>query len=388
MRDPDQLIAEHVRERGLVDPHDLEESLRILDVRADIGEASSLDALLFERGLLDADEVRTLQKRLSQRSVFCPECATRHELYERKPGKRVRCSECRLKFTVPGQDEHDPFALLERGPRPELEQGLFAKLLSLLVLVGVGACFVLATLGSWGSAFGYAALGGGVLCVCGAAPLVKRQRFLAAAGGGLALFTALVVFSAASTSPGEPGLSLLGVGAHRLVPALVIVHLLLLSGLALPFLREVESSALYLALCVPLCYGGLFFASRCFPGVEVTALLSDPSGALSVLPWYLHPGVVTLLVVFPLAGLVVVGAGVVRIARREPGTLLRHGGLVLGLALLAAFGLTVGTLRGEIPLGEARRSSLEQALGGRQAAWLERAETPRGSTAAAVTSAD
>lgn len=371
----------------LIDVEQAQEGLRILEVRQDIGEPGALDQILYERGYLSADDVYELQCRLKQRLVFCPDCDARHDVFQRRPGSKFKCTQCRTRFRIPGEDRDAPFEVPAPEGRPELEQGLGAHSLGLLGIAALGALFAAAALQAWGNELRWPVLGTAAAFLAVTAYLGRQKQLLAAAGAGLALFTGLVLAVAIGNQPGFQFLSDFGTGisidAHRLVGPLVVFHLVVLALMVKSFLGRLDSPWLFLVILIPLCYGFLFFVSRCIPGTGVTHVVSGP-GVLTRVPWFLHPGVLTLLLVFPLAALVLAGGGLRRLVKQEAGTLLRDGGLIASLLLLTAFGLAVGSLSEVIPQ-PALRTKVDGALAGRTASWAGPAEKqPVATTAVAI----
>lgn len=385
----DRRIAKKVLELKLARKEEIQDAGRILVVRADVGEPTSLDQILFEREVLSAGQVGKLQRALQLRTAHCPGCQARLNLWKEKPGAQVRCPSCKkAKVPVPGADREDPFkvAAARESARVPAKDSSGLVTLGLMGTLGVGGLLVDTAVESRGShlmipaaacAVGYGVLG----------PLLGgRLRWPTTAAIGVALYTGLVVASALGNGPGAPALVTLGRDAHQVLAPLVLFHLLLVL-LASQAVLVRTRPILVLLGALPAVWGLLFFAWRSAPGADPAVWLAGPVGPLDRVPWYLHPGAVTLLGLFPLVGAAFLLAGLHGLIRGQPALLLRRVSVAASLLLLTGFGLAIGTARGRIPQPELERE-VQTALAGRLAPfWTEAGPAPRGSTAAALSPA-
>lgn len=380
----DRRIAKKVLELRLVGRERVQEAGRILLLRQDRGEATSLDEVLFERQLLSAREVLDLQRALALRAAHCP-CGARLNVWAQRPGARVACADCRAPVQVPGADREDPFALSAARPQaPAPRDGAGLTAIGVCATLGLGAALVDTAVESRATHMGLAA------GVCAGAytllvPLLShRLRWPTMAGLGLALFSGLLVACGLGNAPGARALVTCGLDAHLLLAPLVLVHLLLLLLAGQSLLTRARPT-LMLGAVLPLVWGLVFFTWRSVPGTDAGAWLRGP-GALDALPWYAHPGAVTLLLAFPLGAGAFLLTGLQALRRGAPHRLLRHGALAASLLLLSGFGLTVGAASGRIPEPRLRRA-VEAHLAARLApCWRTpvRAAPTRGTVAAAI----
>jgi hypothetical protein len=382
----DRRIGKLAVELGFTEKQHVDESLRILRLRADIGQPLTMDRLLFERQLLDAGEIYEVQARAGLRPVICPACPARFNTFLNKPGSTTSCPRCGHRIGVGGFDPQDPFKLRDRTSarlaalpkRREVGVGLVGVL-------AMGALLGKTVHESWGNHMGLYALATTGAFVLLTILLTRRMRFLGATSLGLAMFTGLVVGSVLGNPPGAPALRVFGESAHQLVPPLILLHLALVLVLGGAALAKRGRTLPLFALLITGLYGLSFFVWRILPGSDPSHYLSGgPSLLPQSLPWFLHPGAVTLLLLFPLAALAFLFTGAWRL---QPNRLFRHTGIAVGLAMLTGLGLAVGTARGEIPVAQLE-TEVQHALAGRLAPyWTERDEAPQPPARVATTAA-
>ncbi len=373
---------------GLVSAKEVNEAGRILAMRADIGEACGLDQVLFERKMISAEDVLTLQSTLELKVVHCPECQVETNQFGRKPGSTRKCPKCKARIVVPGVDTTAPYSTVSRRElkqqqRPEAAPvSLSSHALGLLSTLGTGCALGGAAWSAWGTNLQAGALVAAAVFLVAVIVLFKGKRFLEAGALGLLITTCLVVVASAVSPRGTTSLAS-GLEVQALLAPLVLLHVGALLALSLPALRRINSPWLFLGLFVPLSYALLFFGSRCIPGADVATFVTGPA-ALDRLPWYLHPGLVTLLGMFPVAAVALLGSALIRRLRHGHAGLLRQGALALSLLLLSTFGLGLACMRGTLPSPELC-AKVDRALGDRCDPWMAGvAET----TALAVSSND
>lgn len=368
----DKRVAQKVVELKLARRAAVEEALRILAVRHDVGEASSLEQVLFERDVLDARRLDRVQQASKVRTVFCPSCEQRLNLFETKPGSKAKCTTCKTKVLVPDAPEAPSESAREPAratPEPE-PRGL--TLVGLAGTLGAFALLVDAALESRGGPLALpAAVCAGAFGL-GAGALRKQLRPLTLAAIGLVLVTGLLVAATLGHAPGSGVLRVAGFDAHRALPALVLLHVVVALFAAHELFMRARSALPLLGL-LPVLWGMVFFTWRAFSADPGVWLAGGPS-VLDRVPWFLHPGALTLLLVFPAAALLFLGGGVVGLVRGQPALLLRRVGVGASFALLAAFGLAVGAARGELRHPELERR-VQTALAGRLAPTWTKAES-------------
>ena len=384
----DRRIAKKVVELKLLSREKVQEAGRILAVRGDVGEPTSLDQVLFERELLSPTEVLKLQRALALRCAYCPGCQARLNVWKEKPGASVRCPECRkAKVAVPGGDREDPFKAASAHPPAgsAARDGGGLTTLGVLGTFLAGALLVDTAVESRATHMALpAAVCAGSYALL--APLLgSRLRWPTTAALGVTLFTGLAVACGLGNAPGARALVTFGHDAHLALAPLVLFHLLLLLVAGQHLLIRARPLLLLVGV-LPLVWGLLFFAWRSVPGTDPAVWLSGP-GPLARLPWYAHPGAVTLLFVFPLGALLFLLAGLKGLFARQPLLLLRRASLAASLLLLGGFGLAIGAASQRIPEPALQRQ-VDTRLAGRVAPfWTQGDPRPaKGSVAAALTS--
>jgi hypothetical protein len=338
---------------GLVSAKEVNEAGRILAIRADIGEACGLDQILFERKMITAEDVSTLQSTLQLKVVHCPECQLETNQFGRKAGSTRKCPKCKARIVVPGVDTTAPYSTVSKREhrqqqRPaETPVSTSAQALGLCATLVAGSALGGAAWTAWGTGLQWGALAAAGGFTVAALVLLRAKRFREAGALGLLITTCLVVVASAVSPRGVASLAP-GLEVQALLAPLVLVHVGALLALVLPALRRINNPWLFLGLFVPLSYALLFFGSRCIPGADVATFVSGPA-ALDRLPWYLHPGLVTLLGVFPAAAVALLLSGLYRRVRHGHPGVLRQGALALSLLLLSTFGLSLACMRGTLP---------------------------------------
>lgn len=380
----DKRFAKKVVELNLAGKAKVQETARIIALRADLGEVTSLEHLLFEKNILSAGEVYKAQKALKLRTVFCPGCQTRLNLFKEKPGSAAKCSKCKGKVPVPGADKHDPWKTGAASAKSAKTSGRASarmaaadssggSALGLIASLGFVALLADAALESRGTHMllpaSASAAGFGVT----AALLGRKLGALTTSALGLATVTGLSVAYAIGNAPGSRGLLALGHDAHQALAPLVALHvmLLLVAGHGL----LVRARAALLLLLLPLVYGLVFFTWRSVPGTDPSMWLQG-GPFMDRVPWFAHPGAVTLLLALPLGALLFLGAGLRSLFGGSPALFLRRAALAASLLFLTGFGLTVGAASGRIPHADLEQQ-VQTTLAGRIAPYWKQPAPPK-----------
>jgi hypothetical protein len=229
---------------------------------------------------------------------------------------------------------------------------------------------------------GLPAVGATLAVVVAVLVLLRRGALLEAGALGLLGTTGFVVAAASLTAPGAIAFAP-GVTLHALLAPLVVLHVAAVFILALPMLKCAESSFLFLGLLAPLSYGLLFFLSRCVPGADPATFVVGPK-ALANVPWFLHPGIVTLLGLFPLAAAALMVHGLIRRLRHGKSGLLRRAAFATSLLALATLGFGLAAARERLPNPELCRQ-VGGLLDARCDDWLQKPRAAKGSVGAAAT---
>ncbi len=376
----DRQLGQLAVKLGLVSVAQVNECLRIQAAQEEVGETTSLDRVLFDQGLLSGPNVYQIQSQLRLRIAFCPHCDTKYNLFSAKPGSVVQCKKCGGRIPVPGHDAANPFlapAVAGGAPRQgavveakraraagasnaagepapagkPAKSGAATFVIAALLWVGVGALLVESTVSAYRSdsllKLPSAVAAGAFLLV--SIPVRRGGQFFTAAGLGLAGYTGLVAWTALTQKPGSGVYTTFGLDACRLLTPLILVYIGLVFAAGAAFLRVTPTWLAWIPF-PPAIYGFMFFVLRLFPVVGEREYLYGPE-FLKSMPWFAHPGVVTLVFFFPLAAAVLLVASLLRAVFGRPRTLFRSLGVILGLLVLSAFGIAIGRTRGEIELG-------------------------------------
>lgn len=65
------------------------------------GKTTSLDHVLFQRGLLTPKQLTELQNKLGRRIIFCGDCHAKLNVFDFEPGSKVKCPKCSESVVVP-----------------------------------------------------------------------------------------------------------------------------------------------------------------------------------------------------------------------------------------------------------------------------------------------
>ncbi len=65
------------------------------------GKTTSLDHVLFQRGLLTPKQLTELQNKLGRRIIFCDDCHAKLNVFDFEPGSKVKCPKCSESVLVP-----------------------------------------------------------------------------------------------------------------------------------------------------------------------------------------------------------------------------------------------------------------------------------------------
>ncbi|GEM_PF-1837936 len=66
-----------------------------------MGKSTSIDTLLFQRGLLTPKQLVELQNKQGRRIIFCDDCHAKLNVFDFEPGSKVKCPKCSSSVSVP-----------------------------------------------------------------------------------------------------------------------------------------------------------------------------------------------------------------------------------------------------------------------------------------------
>lgn len=93
-----------------------------------MGRSTSLDTILFQRGLLTPKQLVELQNKQGRRIIFCGDCRAKLNVFDFEPGSKVKCPKCGSSITVPIGVPQRPDATQAAEPHEEKPPGLASLL--------------------------------------------------------------------------------------------------------------------------------------------------------------------------------------------------------------------------------------------------------------------
>lgn len=66
-----------------------------------MGRSTSIDTILFQRGLLTPKQLVELQNKQGRRIIFCGDCRAKLNVFDFEPGSKVKCPKCSTSVSVP-----------------------------------------------------------------------------------------------------------------------------------------------------------------------------------------------------------------------------------------------------------------------------------------------
>lgn len=93
-----------------------------------MGRSTSIDTILFQRGLLTPKQLVELQNKQGRRIIFCDDCRAKLNVFDFEPGSKVKCPKCGSSVSVPVGAPQRPDATQASEPVEEKPSDLASLL--------------------------------------------------------------------------------------------------------------------------------------------------------------------------------------------------------------------------------------------------------------------